>query len=132
MSLALSSFPLLVPRDGRISFHDGFGDNRHRMAHDAIDLGAPQGTLVLCAADGVVLHGWMSGHGSLTGVGWSPRGGFIATILDGARFIHCYAHMRGTQCRARSDGAGRRHPGAGQQQRIDCPRWPDAPALSGV
>jgi murein DD-endopeptidase MepM/ murein hydrolase activator NlpD len=94
MSLALSSFPLLVPRDGRISFHDGFGDNRHRMAHDAIDLGAPQGTLVLCAADGVVLHGWMSGHGSLTGVGWSPRGGFIATILDGARFIHCYAHMR--------------------------------------
>jgi len=93
MPLQLTSFPLLVPRDGRVSFHDGFADNRHGMAHDAVDLSAPQGTLVLSAADGVVLQSWMSGHGPVVGAGWSPRGGNIVTILDRQGYVHYYAHL---------------------------------------
>lgn len=93
MPLQLTSFPLLIPSSGRVSFHDGFTDNRHGQAHDAIDLSAPEGTLVLSATDGVVLHSWMSGHGPVTGSGWSPRGGFIAVLLDPNGFAHYYAHM---------------------------------------
>ena len=93
MPLQLTSFPLLIPRNDRVTFHDGFTDNRHGQAHDAVDLSAPQGTHVLSAADGVVLQRWTSGHGPVTGAGWSPRGGNIVTILDNNGFVHYYAHM---------------------------------------
>jgi murein DD-endopeptidase MepM/ murein hydrolase activator NlpD len=96
LPLQLNSFPLLIPRDGRVTFHDGFTDNRHGMAHDATDLSAPEGTLVLATTDGLVLRSWMSGHGPVTGAGWSPRGGFVVMLLDNNGFAHYYAHMRGT------------------------------------
>lgn len=38
----------------------------------------------------------MSSHGSVTGAGWSPRGGFVVMILDNSGFAHYYAHMRTT------------------------------------
>ena len=96
MSLRLASFPLVIPRDERVAFHDGFEDDRHGRAHDAVDLGAPEGTLVLSTADGIVLNSWMSGHGPVTGAGWSPRGGYVVLILDNDGYAHYYAHMRGS------------------------------------
>lgn len=93
MSLQLTSFPLLVPPTDRVTFHDSFLSNRHGQTHDAIDLGAPQGTLVLSTTDGVVLHSWVSSRGPVVGAGWSPRGGFIVTLLDRNGFVHYYAHL---------------------------------------
>ncbi len=75
MTLRLARFPVWIPPFGRVSFHDGFTDNRHGEAHDAIDIGAPEGTLVLAATAGAVLHRWMSGRGPGTGCGFTERGG---------------------------------------------------------
>lgn len=94
MTLRLNNFPLLVPRDSRVSFHDGFLDNRHGDSHQAVDISAPQGTLVLCTVDGTVLNTWMSGHGPVTGAGWSPRGGNVVMVLDGNGYAHYFAHMQ--------------------------------------
>ncbi len=94
MPLQLTTFPLQIPPTDPVSFHDGFDDDRHGSPHEAIDISAPEGTLVLAAADGLVLRSWMSGHGPVTGSGWSDRGGFVVAILDNNDYVHYYAHMR--------------------------------------
>lgn len=96
MPLRLSSFPLLIPRDQRVSFFNGFNSDRRGRAHDAVDLSAPGGSLVLAAASGIVLRSWMSGHGPVTGAGWSPRGGFVVLIVDDRGYAHYYAHLQTT------------------------------------
>jgi murein DD-endopeptidase MepM/ murein hydrolase activator NlpD len=94
MPLRLTSFPMLIPRADRVTFYNGFEADRRGRSHDAIDIGAPEGTLVLAATDGIVLRSWMSGHGPVTGAGWSPRGGFVVMMVDNDGYAHYYAHMR--------------------------------------
>jgi murein DD-endopeptidase MepM/ murein hydrolase activator NlpD len=93
MPLALTSFPLAITQGQVISFHDGFEDDRHGSAHQAVDMAAPQGTPVRATTDGLVVHSWMSGSGPVTGAGWSTRGGFVVLIVDNNGYAHYYAHM---------------------------------------
>lgn len=93
MPVRLTSFPLLVAGSTRISFHDGYADLRHGTAHVAIDISAPEGTIVLATTAGLVLRSWMSGHGPVTGAGWSARGGNVVLIVDANGYAHYYAHM---------------------------------------
>jgi murein DD-endopeptidase MepM/ murein hydrolase activator NlpD len=94
MQLQLTTFPLLIPRADHVTFHDGFADNRHGLPHSAIDVSAAQGTRVVSTVDGLVLRQWRTSHGVVTGAGWSPRGGYVVTILDARGFAHYFAHLQ--------------------------------------
>lgn len=98
MPVHLLRFPLLIqPNGGRISFHEGFQDLRHGVAHQAIDIGAPRGTTIVSTTNGTVLRQWVTQRDrrQITGCGWSDRGGFIVIILDPSGYAHYYAHMQG-------------------------------------
>ncbi|MEY4766814.1 MAG: hypothetical protein RI907_3487 [Pseudomonadota bacterium] len=91
--LRLSHFPVEVTPATSVSFHDGFLDPRPEGTHLAIDISAPEGTWVRAAVGGTVLRRWVSGRGPVPGVGWTDRGGYIATLLDAEGYVHYYAHM---------------------------------------
>jgi murein DD-endopeptidase MepM/ murein hydrolase activator NlpD len=98
MPLTLHQFPLLVG-NSRVSFINSFGDNRRRsgLGHDAIDIGAPLGTTIVSSTPGKVLRQWVSKktRETVTGCGWSDRGGNIVLILDQTNnHVHYYAHMQ--------------------------------------
>lgn len=94
MPLRLERFPIELP----FVNHARFGDSFHNLRpggrdHIAIDIGATEGAGVCSTTGGRVLTSWWSGHGSVTGAGWSPEGGNVVAILDNNGFVHYYAHM---------------------------------------
>ena len=98
MSVTLDAFPMAVTAGARISFTDGFQSFRPRsgLSHEAVDIHAPEGTLVLSATPGAVLHQWVTKktpRRTMTGCGWSVAAGYIVLILDPWGYVHYYAHM---------------------------------------
>ena len=79
--------PLIIPVQGtqRAQLSDTFTQARESGArvHDAIDIVAPRGTLVLAAASGTVEKLFTSAAGGLT----------IYIRCDDRRFVHYYAHL---------------------------------------
>jgi murein DD-endopeptidase MepM/ murein hydrolase activator NlpD len=63
--------------------------------HEGIDLGAPYGTPIHAAADGVVVYcGWMDGYGNLTVI---DHGGGIATAYGHQSSIAVGCNQQVTQ-----------------------------------
>ncbi len=96
MPVHLVTFPLVIPREAEhISFHDGFGDARHELGHSAIDIGAPAGTSIVSATNGMVIHQWVTQRDRrvMSGCGWSDRGGNVVVVIDPQGYAHYYAHM---------------------------------------
>ena len=99
MSVQLSRFPV-VPGGARVSFSDSFAAMRRHsgLSHDAIDIAASAGTVVVSAADGLVVRQWVTKktRDAVTGCGYSEAGGNIVVVIDLRGFAHYYAHLNQT------------------------------------
>jgi murein DD-endopeptidase MepM/ murein hydrolase activator NlpD len=98
MALMLEQFPI-DPPSAVTRLRDSFNYHSHggTDAHHAIDIFAPERTLIVAAVAGQVLVRWtFRNNRSVPGVGTradNDNGGNYVILVDEQRFVHYHAHM---------------------------------------